>query len=339
MPDRPVLLLAASDGVLTDAQIDLVREAAPGYEVVRTRDQDRIAALLPRVEVAAVSFPRRLLPDAHALRWLQLWSAGADWLLEADLPDGLTVTSASGVHEASVPEHAFALLLALGRNLPQTIRAQDRKQWLRYRPDATETDGGTLGDADAFSAFDLFELDGKTMLLLGTGAIGSRIGQIAQAFGMRVVGVRHDPSKAADGVDEMVGTDALAERLPEADVVMVTLPATPETRGLLDREHVARMKPTAVLVNVGRGEVVDEAALVDALQNGRLAGAGLDVFEEEPLPEGSPLWSMPNVIVSPHAAGRTPQYDRRALALFLDNLRRYESGDDLRNVVDLERGY
>ena len=339
MPDRPVLLLAASDGVLTEAQVDLVREAAPGYEVVQTRDEDRIAAMLPRVEVAALSFPRRLLPNARALRWLQLWSAGADWLLEADFPAGLTVTNASGVHAASVPEHAFALLLALGRNLPQLVHAQRRAEWLRYRPDATATDGGTLGDPGSFSAFDLFELDGKTMLLLGTGAIGSRIGQIAQAFRMRVVGVRHDPSKEAAGVDEMVGVDEILARLPNADVVMMTLPATSETRGLLGREAFAQMKPTAVLVNVGRGEVVDESALTDALRDGRLAGAGLDVFEEEPLSKESPLWSMPNVIVSPHAAGRTPQYDRRALALFLDNLRRFLSGGALRNVVDLERGY
>ena len=180
---------------------------------------------------------------------------------------------------------------------------------------------------------------GKTMLLVGVGAIGRRTAHLAAAFGMRVWGIRRNPGRAVEGVERMGDMSRLHDWLPEADFVVLTAPLTPETRHMFDEAALRRMKPTAYLVNIGRGGTVDEAALVRGLQEGWLTGAGLDVFEQEPLPADSPLWKMPNVIITAHYSGATPEYHHRAMAIFLDNLRRYVQGEELRNVVDKRLGY
>lgn len=177
------------------------------------------------------------------------------------------------------------------------------------------------------------------MLLLGTGAIGARTARLAQAFGMRVVGVRRNPDKEVEHIGEMVALDNLAQALPGADFVVLTLPLTKDTRHLIGETELRTLKDTAILVNIGRGGLIDESALVRALQEGWLAGAGLDVFETEPLPKDSPLWNMDNVIITPHVAGDTPHYDERALAIFLENLRRYHKKEPLTHVVDKRLGY
>lgn len=185
----------------------------------------------------------------------------------------------------------------------------------------------------------MFELAGTTLVLIGVGAIGERTAAMAAALGMRVLGVRRDPTLGAPGVTAMFGPDRLPELLPQADFVVLTVPLTHETQGMIGERELHAMKPTACIVNIGRGGTIREDALITALREGRIAGAGLDVFETEPLPEDSPLWDMDNVIITSHYAGATPHYDARAMAIFVDNLRRYRAGEPLRNVVDKRLGY
>lgn len=316
------LLLGFEEGTLTNEQTAQV-ERATDLRVLRSKNRDEIERALDNIEIAAGSFPRDLLGCAPALRWFQQWGAGADWLLrypearEADF----VLTNVSGIHAVPISEHILAFLLAFARGFPHAHRAQARREWLKE------------GDVP------VFELSGKTMLLVGVGEIGARTARLAVALGMRVVGVRRDPSKGAEGVERMVSLEGLLEELPDADVVVLTAPLTEETRGMIGARELDAMKKTSLLVNIGRGELVDERALVNALQEGRIAGAGLDVFEEEPLPQDSPLWRLDNVIITSHYSGNTPHYHERALEIFLDNLTRYERGEELHHVVDKARGY
>ncbi|MDT0630442.1 D-2-hydroxyacid dehydrogenase [Rubrivirga sp. S365] len=320
MADAPVLLVTVPEDRLPDDRLALVREAAAGYDVRRGAPGDSLAG----VEIVLGYAEPAHVAQASDLRWIQSWSAGLDWLLEggADVPAGLLVTSASGVHAVPIAEHVFALLLALGRRLPAHVIGQRAGRW---NPDAAE---GT------------FELEGRRVVLLGVGEIGARVARLASAFGMFVTAVQHHADGSdVPGVDRTVTNDGLLDVLPETDVLVMSLPLTDATRGMVGAGAFAALPARAVLVNVGRGETVDQGALVAALESGRLAAAGLDVFEDEPLPDDSPLWAMENVVVTPHVAGQAPHYADRALAIFLDNLGRYRRGQPLANAVDLEAGY
>ncbi|MBX3014248.1 MAG: D-2-hydroxyacid dehydrogenase [Caldilineaceae bacterium] len=331
----PKLLLALADDLLSTEQQATIRQAAADYEVVQTTDEQAIAGMLDEIEIAVGQFPSALLPKATNLRWFQQWSAGADWL--RDYPAVQTMdfilTSASGVHAIPISEHIFAFLLALARNLPQAWQAQQRHQW--QQPDEQPS----APPQTAAQRPQIFELAGKTMLVIGVGEIGERTAQIAAALEMTVIGLRHNPAQELPAVDQMVGPDELITVLPKADIIVSTVPLTDETHHQLDEAAFAAMKKGVYLVNIGRGGTIDEAALIQALQTGQVAGAGLDVFAEEPLPADSPLWDMPNVLITPHSSGATPAYDQRALAIFLDNLPRYLAGEELRNVVDKKEGY
>jgi phosphoglycerate dehydrogenase-like enzyme len=318
------ILINFEAGVLSEAQLAQIQAAAPDMQLLVTRDRDEIEAVLDEIEIAAAGFPRDLLPRAHNLRWLQQWGAGADWLLRYPevIELGFVLTNVSGVHTIPISEHILAFLLAFGRGLHHAVRAQVRREWFSY-----EQQTG------------IFELVGKTMVLVGVGAIGGRTAEIATALGMRVLGVRRDPTVGATGVEAMYGPDQLLDLLPEADFVVLTIPLTHETQGMIGERELRAMKPTAHIVNIGRGSIIQEDVLIRALQEGWIAGAGLDVFETEPLPEDSPLWGMDNVIVTGHYAGANPYYTERAMAIFLDNLERYRAGEPLRNVVDKRIGY
>jgi phosphoglycerate dehydrogenase-like enzyme len=319
-----ILLLGFEPGTLSDEQLDRVRATAPGMHVVVTRDRDQIEAVLDDIEIVASHFPHDLLPRARNLRWLQQWGAGADWLLR--YPEAVdldfVLTNASGVHPIPIGEHILAFLLAFARGLHRATCAQVRREWIPQ--DQHE---------------DVFELAGKTMLLVGVGAIGERTAELATALGMRVLGMRRDPAAGAPGVAAMFGPDQLLELLPEADFLVLTVPLTHETQGMVGERELRAMKPTAYIVNIGRGGTIQERALIRALEEKWIAGAGLDVFETEPLPDDSPLWAMENVIITSHYAGLTPRYHERAMEIFLDNLRRYQAGVPLRNVVDKGLGY
>ena len=319
----PILLLGFRDGQLEPAQVAAVEQAAPRHRVVVTRDQEEIERLLGEIEVVAGQFPRELLARAPGLRWYQQWGAGSDWLLrhpqavEADF----VLTNVSGVHAIPISEHILALMLAFARSLPLAFTRQRKRQWKR--------------DIERR----VFELAGKELLLLGVGAIGARTARSASALGMRVVGVRRDPTRDVAGVEEMNPPDALPRLLPHADFVVLTLPLTRETERMIGERELRAMKESAYLINIGRGGTVHEEALIRALREGWIAGAGLDVFEQEPLPKESELWGLENVIITSHYSGSNPHYNERALEIFLDNLRRYRSQEPLRNVVDKERGY
>jgi phosphoglycerate dehydrogenase-like enzyme len=317
------ILLALDPEPVSAEQRAAIAAAAPGYRLLVTRDRAEMETALADVEIAAGGFPRDLLVRAPRLRWDQQWGAGADWLLRepAAVAKDFILTNVSGVHAIPISEHIIAFLLAFARRLPQAIRRQERHQW-------SSLDNGLV-----------FELAGKTMLLIGVGAIGERTAVLANALGMRVIGVRHDPSQAAPGVAATYGPAQLLEVLPQADFVVLTLPLTRESEGIIGEAELRAMKPSAYVINIGRGGTIDEQALVGALREGRIAGAGLDVFAREPLPEDSPLWEMDNVIVTGHYSGSTPAYDERAMGIFLDNLRSYVAGEPLRNVVDKQRGY
>ena len=250
-------------------------------------------------------------------------SAGIDGLATEHLRarPSVVVTTARGVHGDQMAEHTLALILALTRALPRFLRQQARREWKRQ----------TLPD-----------LAGRTLLILGYGTIGERIGELTRAVGLTVIGVRRTPrsseTRTPDGV-ETVGIDDLDRVLPRADYVVLTLPRTPETLGLMSRERLSSMKPGSFLVNVGRGGTVDEKALFEVLRNGPLEGAALDVFGEEPLAPESPLWDLPNLIVTPHVAAASPRYFEQVFRLFADNLARFLEGQPLRHVADPGRGY
>ena len=319
----PTLLIAVDEQSLPEGSVRSVRKLAPDYDVLVSRDAQEIEERAADIEVAAGSFPRALLANMPQLRWFQQWGAGADWL--RDHPQvrakDFVLTNASGVHPVQIGEHVFALLLAFARQLPKALEAQRQRKWLE------------LGNHD------VFELQDKTLLLVGVGAIGERTARLAQAFGMRVVGLRRHPARNVPGVDRMVGLDGLHAELPGADAVVLTVPLTRETRHLLGARELALMKDSACLVNIGRGGTVDEAALVKALEAGKFVGVGLDVFEHEPLSDDSPLWTFERVVVTAHYAGASPHYDARAFGIFVDNLGRYLKGEELTNVVDKDLGY
>jgi phosphoglycerate dehydrogenase-like enzyme len=318
-----VLLACLSAERLPESQLAQLQAAAPDMRVVMTTERAEIEGLLDEVEIAVGSFPHDLLARAPRLRWVQEWGAGVDWLLRhpevAELD--FTLTNASGVHAIPISEQILGYLLAFARQLPAAVRAQDRHTWQAPKRDQ------------------LFELAGKTMLLVGVGAIGERTAIIAAALGMRVLGIRRNPAGDLPGVEAIYGSDRLHDLLPEADCVVLTVPLSHATQGMIAEPELRAMKPTSYLINIGRGGTIQQPALIKALREGWIAGAGLDVFDQEPLPATSPLWELDNVIMTAHYAGLTPEYDQRALAIFLDNLKRYRAGEPLQNVVDKAAGY
>ena len=318
-----IILLAFQPGELSAEHLAQVKALAPDMTPLVTQDRQQIEAVLDEIEIAVCSFPRDLLAQAANLRWFHNWGAGVDWLpgYPALAERDLIVTNASGVHAIPISEHILAFLLAFGRGLPNQMRRQIDRNW---------------GWPERES---VFELAGKTMLVIGLGAIGTHTARLASALGMRVWGIRRHSDRPVDGVEALYGPDKLHECLPGADFVVLTVPLTVETVGMIGEAELCLMKPSAYLVNIGRGATVREEALVRALQGGWIAGAGLDVVETEPLPESSPLWGMENVIITAHYAGFTPAYTERGMAIFLDNLKRYQSGQPLRNVVDKRLGY
>lgn len=319
---KTLLLGVKAEALDQGARAEIAR-LAPDYRLLVTESAQEALAAIDEIEIAAGRVPMEIVLQGPRLRWYQQWGAGADWLLRH--PEmrqrEVIVTNASGVHAIPISEHIFALLLALARQIPDAVRAQDQRQWRRQE----------MGE--------VFELAGKTMVLVGVGAIGGRVARMASALEMQVIGVRRDPSRPAAGVARMVGPDALDEVLPLADILVLTAPLTRETERLIHEARLRRMKPTSILINIGRGRTVDQAALIRALQEGWIGGAGLDVTDPEPLPADSPLWGLPNVLITAHYSGRTPAYDARALDIFMDNLARYVADQPLRNVVDKERGY
>lgn len=334
-PLRPELAerIAAQDGVELTYLPELLPAARWSGDMTGEGgvglDDPRWADALGRAEVAfgipgssgegLVDLVRR----APRLEWVQARNAGAGEQLgqalevSADDARRVAVTTSSGVHAGPLAEFALFGMLAFAKGLPTLLADQRERHW----PSGQQPVG---------------ELRDRTLLLVGLGAIGTETARLASALGMQVLAVKRDPSGSVPHVDELHPAGELPALVARADAIVVTLPGTDATRGLLDAGTLAAVKPGAVLVNVGRGAVIDEAALAERLQDGTLAGAALDVFAEEPLPADSPLWGLDNVIVSPHNAALVEAEEARIVELFIDNLRRRRAGEPLRNELDPE---
>ncbi len=311
--------------LLSEHHIDAIRAAVPGTEVVRIDTpeewQSRRAELGPKVEVA---FGLRDIGDlayVPRLRWIQTIGAGMDWLLRAPevAESDILVTNASGVAAVPIAEHILALMFVLTRRMHRFARAQREHEWFQR------------GRCE--------EIDGTTMGIIGLGPIGLKTAEKARGLNMRVLGLRRDPSRTSPHVDRMFGPDGLHELLKESDWVVLAAPLTEETRGMMGEPEFRTMKETAYLINIARGQIVQEDVMIRALREGWISGAGLDVFAQEPLPTDSPLWDMRNVMITAHYAGATPRYADRVTGIFTENLRRYQAGEPLMNVIDKERTY
>lgn len=254
---------------------------------------------------------------APKLQWLQVFNAGVDHPIYTEMIQrGVKLTTSAGTTAVPIAQTAIAGLLMLARNFPRWLAAQRERRWDPARtPDFPR------------------DLAGQTMVVLGLGSIGSEIARLAQALGLRVIGVRRSAMKPGDPVDELHPPQQLAALLPRADWLVIASPLTAETRGLIDAAMLERLPRGARLINIGRGEIVDEPALIAALQSGRLGGAYLDVFATEPLPPESPLWGLPNVLVSPHNSAAASGNDERVFQLFMANLERWHAGQTLTNEV------
>jgi len=330
-PQDPVrILVEISRHSITDAGPFQAALARFGERVAVTyAGGDDFARALPGADVVvAQGLTDDEVARAGRLRWLSSVAAGLDAIATpALLGRGVAVTGASGVHGPNIAEHVMAMMLMFTRGLPKLFRAQLARRWERNLTSRADGPG---------------ELTGKTVLIVGLGRIGEAIAARARPFGVRLVALKHDPSTRHDAgvaVDELLPMDALDDALGGADHVCLTVPLTRATHHLIDARRIARLRAGAFIYNVSRGAVIDEAALVAALRAGKLGGAGLDVFEEEPLPETSPLWDLENVILTPHVSGVTPLYFERAAALFADNLDRFLAGQPLANRFDPARGY
>jgi D-2-hydroxyacid dehydrogenase (NADP+) len=320
LPDRHHLTICfAHVAYRLGERFALRKTGIPCFEL---RSPDALAARIGDADVLVVSglWRNELIERAEKLRFIQSISAGSDqFARDALRAKGIRLASAQGANERAVAEHAMALILALARQLPQARDHQARRVWR-----------GMISDP----ALREDELSEKTLLIVGLGRIGSRLAALARVFGMRVIATKRNPAVGSDSAETVLAHDRLLELLPQADFVALTCPLTPETERLIGAEAFAAIKPAAFLVNVARGRVVDELALVAALAERRLAGAGLDCFWDEPLPDSSPLWKLENVLITPHTAGETRRYEDNVIDLLLENLDRLWRGEtQLKNQI------
>lgn len=300
-PVSPVLIPEGANGVLADEVLDSIRAAFISTDVIADA----------RIERRGFGTARR----ARNLEWLHIGFAGTDTPVFRELMDrGVAVTNSSGAASEPIATTAIAGMLALSRGFPRWAALQQRHEWRQrqYSPP---------------------DLRGQTIVVLGLGSIGTEVARLARGFGLRVIGVRRTPAGSADGVDEWIPPDRLNEVLPRADWLALTIPLTPQTHHMIDAAALALLPEGAHILNVARGAIIDEAALIEALRSGHLGGAYLDVFEVEPLPEASPLWNLPNVIVSPHdsnvSAGNAARFD----AIFAEQLELWATGKPLTRTV------
>ncbi|MBU8566488.1 D-2-hydroxyacid dehydrogenase [Virgibacillus pantothenticus] len=309
---------------LKEAHVNRIQQALPNWRIVANKELEEVRDDLKEAEIILhwkKAIEPIVLAENKRLKWVQTWSAGIDNLPLIKLQQhNVLVTSANGVHAYPISETIFALILGLTRKIHTYVRQQQEKKWYHARLKQ--------------------EIHHKTIGIIGVGAIGLETAKIAKAFGMKVLGVRHS-GKPTDYVDQMYKPEQLDQVLSQSDFVVITLPLTDATRNMFTATQFKRMKDSAILINIGRGAIVNEGDLLQALQQNEIAGAGLDVFASEPLPANSPLWEMENVIVTPHTAGSTEHYDERVIDdIFLPNLQHYLKGEiPTVNLVNFEKGY
>ncbi len=308
---------------VSEQDLDQLQKIIPDWTIYQGKDKSQWQSQLKDAEVIVgwnAEAAKECLQNESKLRWVQVWSAGVNNMpMDQFKEKNIYLTNSSGVHAFPISEIIFALMLSFTRNLHIYMRNQMEAKW-----------GNT---------FNPLEMHGKTIGILGVGVIGKETARIAKAFQMRVLGFRRSGSPDSN-VDQMYDQSGLMKLLSESDYIVNTLPSTEETFHMINTDQFNVMKPTAFYVNIGRGDTTNTKAMIDALQSKQIAGAGLDVFEQEPLPESSPLWNMENVIITPHKSGQTDEYHNRALSIFRENLKAYLLRDkpDV-NLVDFEKKY
>ncbi|MBV9583208.1 MAG: D-2-hydroxyacid dehydrogenase [Chloroflexi bacterium] len=294
-------------------------QKVPAFEVVVAESPEDARQQIADADAAFGTLPADVLRQAGQLKWLQAPAIAppAGFYYPELIAHPVIVTNQRGIFNEHIAAHIMAFVLALARGFQRYIPRQIRHEWAPDRLDAG-----------------VVHLPESTALIVGVGGIGAETATKCAAFGMRVIGLDARQHDAPPGVVELYTPDHLDDLLPRADFVILTIPHTPETEGLMNAARFAKMKPTAFFINIGRGKTTRLHDLVEALQSGRIAGAGLDVYEEEPLPADHPLWDAPNVLLTPHTAGFGPYLDDRRLAILLDNGQRFVRGEPLVNVVD-----
>ncbi len=306
---------------------EAIKKRWPEMRVVHLPNYDRLAAELPDTDIfVGYSLRAEQLKVAKKLKWIHSTAAGVAQLMYPELRDsGITVTNPSGIFSVPMAEHTIGLLLALARNFPDSVRGQDRRKWAQQE----------IWDKPQH----LTELNGKVLLIVGYGSIGREVAKRAKVFEMRVRGVTRSGTGEHAHAEKIFAAAQLHDTLPDADYVLICAPETANTKHLIGAAEIARMKHGARLINMGRGSLLDEAALVAALESGALGGAALDVAQTEPLPAESPLWKAPNLFITPHTSGVSDRLWDRQSAILIDLLERWFEGKDLFNRVDFARGY
>jgi len=304
-----------------------LREDFPGLQIQQLPSYEGVSQEITGSEVAiAWSIRPEQFAQAKKLKWIHSPAAAVHQLLFPELVSSdVVVTNARGIHGPVVAEHALALVLALAKRLPQAMRLQQRSVWGQQ----------ILWDEKPTTR----EISGGTVVIVGMGSIGRAFTQLAHAIGMRVLAVREHPEAGIDGAEAVFGRDQLDLAFPQADYVVLAAPLTPATRNIVNAQSLALLKSHAYIINVGRGPLIDDPALISTLTERRIAGAALDVFSEEPLPADSPYWRMENVLITPHTAAVTEKLWGRHYQLIAENLRRYLAHAPLLSVVDKHRGY
>ncbi len=299
----------------------IVAQIGDYAEVFFIPDQEKVNEVIEEVEVIFGNIEREHVLKAKNLRWIHLGYAGVDMIMYPEVVNSnIIVTSSKGIHQFHMTEFLFGMILTLTRKFNKIYESQRRKSW----------------DKQVAREFEL--LNGKTIGILGLGNIGRQIAKVAKAFGMYVIGMKRTMS-SVENVDEVVTRENLEHLLKNSDFIVAVLPLTEETYHLIGEREFSLMEKKPYFFNIGRGAVVDEKALINALKEGKIRGAGLDVFEEEPLPQDSPLWDMENVLITPHIAGLFPGYWEEPTNLFIENFKRYINHKELLNVVDKIAGY
>ncbi|GIP29629.1 3-phosphoglycerate dehydrogenase [Paenibacillus sp. J23TS9] len=314
---------------LTPEQIHQIEQAAPGFEMIVKNKKELDQQQIKNAEIIvgwSKTIAEHALQEDSKLKWVQTWSAGVDTLPLERLRDrGILITNSSGVHAIPISESIFAMMLSFSRQMHIAVRHQLQKNW---KSDLAVPGHSTLG-----------EINGKTLVIVGVGEIGRETARLAKAFGMHVIGVRRS-DKPEPNVDQMFTMDGLHEALGQGDYIVNVLPLTEETHHMFDSAAWKAAKKGACFINAGRGPTVDTSSLIDALNSGQISGAGLDVFEQEPLPSDNPLWTMEQVIITPHVAGSNDRYTERVVDIFTENVKAYAQGQKPpRNLVDYERMY
>lgn len=303
-----------------ESYAQLIGKRFPQVRAIVAPDSDRLERHIGEADaLLAFRFPVEVFEKAKKLRWFQCTGAGVDSMLVIrDRAAHITVTNARGIHGEIITDFVMAGVTMLHWDFRRFMREQVTRQWNQRV---------------------VAPLSEKTLGVVGLGSIGSTIARRAKSAGMTVIGSKQDISLSVEGVDRIFASDALHDLLPLCDFLVLAVPGTADTKGLIGAAEIARMRRDAVLINIARGNVIVESELINALQSGAIAGAMLDVFEKEPLPQDSPLWDMPNVIVTPHVAGNPTNYTERVFTIFADNIERFLNRQSLKNVVDLGRGY